>query len=191
MIKKLMFFEGLKSVKMYLNSLNRFGKTAFIYPLYGSSEISQAFCRVGAIYNGIYVLRRGCSDLYFNDKNIAVGIKCTEKQYIQFDNIVLNKNYEIKDKKISMNGSNLHCICITDKPLMKINEKDDLIITIFPPKAFDNEQPNTIYLCQMTHSTQCTPEGLYLINFYSTGFDNEIFKKIVNKILTMFEFFKN
>jgi RAB protein geranylgeranyltransferase component A len=83
----------MNNIKMYLSSLNRFGQTAFIFPNYGVSEISQAFCRVGAVYNGTYVLRRGITRIYHNEEEIK-GIKCTEKQYIKVKDIVANKSYQ-------------------------------------------------------------------------------------------------
>ncbi|KAG0365103.1 hypothetical protein BGZ54_006868 [Gamsiella multidivaricata] len=50
--------EGLKSVKVYLQSLGRYGNSAYLCPLYGvGSELAQAFCRVSAVYGGIYMLQ--------------------------------------------------------------------------------------------------------------------------------------
>jgi hypothetical protein len=38
--------DGLKSVKVYLQSLGRYGNSAYLCPLYGvGSELAQAFCR--------------------------------------------------------------------------------------------------------------------------------------------------
>lgn len=39
------FKEGLKNTKRFLNSLGRFGKTPFLFSMYGSGDIPQAFCR--------------------------------------------------------------------------------------------------------------------------------------------------
>ncbi|KAF9943585.1 hypothetical protein BGZ65_000703, partial [Modicella reniformis] len=50
--------EGLKSVKIYLQSLGRYGNSAYLCPLYGvGTELAQAFCRVSAVYGGIYMLQ--------------------------------------------------------------------------------------------------------------------------------------
>lgn len=37
--------EGIKNTKRFLNSLGRFGKTPFLFSMYGSGDITQAFCR--------------------------------------------------------------------------------------------------------------------------------------------------
>lgn len=39
--------EGVENTKRFLNSLGRFGKTPFLFSMYGSGEITQAFCRLG------------------------------------------------------------------------------------------------------------------------------------------------
>lgn len=36
---------AIKNTKRFLNSLGRFGKTPFLYSMYGSGELPQAFCR--------------------------------------------------------------------------------------------------------------------------------------------------
>lgn len=39
------FSEGISNTRRFLNSLGRFGKTPFLFSLYGSGDITQAFCR--------------------------------------------------------------------------------------------------------------------------------------------------
>jgi RAB protein geranylgeranyltransferase component A len=49
---------GLDDLVRHMTSLGRFGDTAFLVPMYGSGELSQAFCRSGAVYGSTYMLRR-------------------------------------------------------------------------------------------------------------------------------------
>lgn len=50
----------ISRVKYFISSLGRFGNGgAFLYPMYGQSELIQVFCRVSAVFGGVYVLRRG------------------------------------------------------------------------------------------------------------------------------------
>mmetsp|Transcript_8882 Transcript_8882/g.19941 ORF Transcript_8882/g.19941 Transcript_8882/m.19941 type:complete len:799 (+) Transcript_8882:181-2577(+) len=50
--------EGVDDLVRHLTALGRFGDTAFLVPMYGSGELSQAFCRSGAVYGSTYMLRR-------------------------------------------------------------------------------------------------------------------------------------
>ena len=50
--------EGMEQLCAHMFALGRFGTTAFLVPLYGSGELSQAFCRSAAVYGTTYLLRR-------------------------------------------------------------------------------------------------------------------------------------
>eukprot|EP01034_Spumella_vulgaris_P036336 gene36336-44826_t len=50
--------SGVFDLYQHINSLGRFGETAFLCPLYGTGEMAQAFCRMSAVWGGIFVLRR-------------------------------------------------------------------------------------------------------------------------------------
>ncbi|XP_054695368.1 rab proteins geranylgeranyltransferase component A 1 isoform X2 [Grus americana] len=49
--------EGLQATKKFLQCLGRYGNTPFLFPLYGQGEIPQCFCRMCAVFGGIYCLR--------------------------------------------------------------------------------------------------------------------------------------
>jgi len=69
--------------------MGRFGKGAYLCPLYGgASEIAQAFCRVCAVYGGIYILNQPL-DRFVVDKETE---KCT--------GIVTKEGQEYKCKKL-------------------------------------------------------------------------------------------
>ena len=43
-------------IQAFLRGLGRFGRTAFIAPVYGISELPQSFARLSAVYGGIFML---------------------------------------------------------------------------------------------------------------------------------------
>ena len=47
--------QGLKSTQRFLQSLGRYGNTAFLWPLYGSGELPQCFCRFVATIMSFFV----------------------------------------------------------------------------------------------------------------------------------------
>uniref|UniRef100_A0A8C9MHG1 RAE1/2 domain-containing protein n=1 Tax=Serinus canaria TaxID=9135 RepID=A0A8C9MHG1_SERCA len=49
--------QGLQATKKFLQCLGRYGNTPFLFPLYGQGEIPQCFCRLCAVFGGIYCLR--------------------------------------------------------------------------------------------------------------------------------------
>ncbi|GAB5029535.1 rab proteins geranylgeranyltransferase component a 2 [Nannochloropsis oceanica] len=49
--------EGLKRVWGHLQGLGRYGKTAFLWPLFGGGDVTQAFCRTASVWGATYLLR--------------------------------------------------------------------------------------------------------------------------------------
>ena len=56
--------QGLEKTQKFLQSLGRFGNTPFLWSMYGSGELPQAFCRLCAVFGGTYYL--GKYFKYFN-----------------------------------------------------------------------------------------------------------------------------
>mmetsp|Transcript_5603 Transcript_5603/g.6501 ORF Transcript_5603/g.6501 Transcript_5603/m.6501 type:complete len:815 (+) Transcript_5603:30-2474(+) len=50
--------QGMATLQKHLLALGRYGTTAFLVPMYGSGELSQAFCRSAAVFGATYLLRR-------------------------------------------------------------------------------------------------------------------------------------
>jgi Rab proteins geranylgeranyltransferase component A len=57
---------GMEQLCAHMLALGRFGSTAFLVPLYGSGELSQAFCRSAAVYGTTYLLRRAPTAIVLN-----------------------------------------------------------------------------------------------------------------------------
>ena len=50
--------ETYQRIMLYLGSVARYGKSPYIYPLYGLGELPQGFARLSAIYGGTYMLEK-------------------------------------------------------------------------------------------------------------------------------------
>ena len=50
--------KDISNLTQHLQSLGRYGSTALLTPMYGSGELSQAFCRSAAVFGATYLLRR-------------------------------------------------------------------------------------------------------------------------------------
>jgi len=48
--------DGVRAVCRHLRSLGVYGPTAYLASLYGSSELAQGFCRLCAVWGGVYML---------------------------------------------------------------------------------------------------------------------------------------
>lgn len=68
---------GVKRTKQFLQSLGRYGNTPFLFPMYGCGEIPQCFCRLCAVFGGVYCLKRPIEKIHIDeDQNEFRSISC-------------------------------------------------------------------------------------------------------------------
>ncbi|GAM21017.1 hypothetical protein SAMD00019534_041920 [Acytostelium subglobosum LB1] len=159
--------EGIKSVLLYITSLLVYGQLPFLIPYYGYGDIPQAFCRLCAVFGGIYVLDRNVKQLNVDADNQYTGIVCSEDQPIKSTYFITSPKYlsslmptQSNDiKKEFETTSYSRCICITDKRI--INSMDCSYITIPPNSIAGNKSTVNVYQME----SLCTARGYVLIHF--------------------------
>lgn len=57
--------DGVLATRRFLESLGRYGNTPFLFPMYGCGEIPQCFCRLCAVFGGVYCLKRKVTEVSF------------------------------------------------------------------------------------------------------------------------------
>lgn len=126
--------EAIERLRLYGNSVARYGKSPYIYPLYGLGELPQGFARLSAIYGGTYMLNTTVEEFVY-DGDKAVGIKATMR------GIDPEMKFETKAKtiigdpsyfssKVRVVGHVLRAICILKHPLASTSDSDSCQIII-------------------------------------------------------------
>ena len=82
--------QGMQSLGQHLQSLGRFGTTAFLVPLFGSGELSQAFCRSAAVYGATYLLRRCAASVHCTPDGLVEGVNL--KPHVDEENASAHEN---------------------------------------------------------------------------------------------------
>lgn len=87
--------SGLENTHKFVLSMGRFGKGAYLCPLYGgASEIAQAFCRVCAVYGGTYILNQPLEKFVVDSKaNECTGIITKEGQEYKCNKLISGIDY--------------------------------------------------------------------------------------------------
>mmetsp|Transcript_19478 Transcript_19478/g.41678 ORF Transcript_19478/g.41678 Transcript_19478/m.41678 type:complete len:787 (-) Transcript_19478:33-2393(-) len=74
--------SGVDDLVRHVTALGRFGDTAFLVTMYGNGELSQAFCRSGAVYGSTYMLRRSPSAISLDENGHVQGVVLSGEEHI-------------------------------------------------------------------------------------------------------------
>src|SRR6201990_3762693 len=67
--------DAITRIRLYVNSMARYGKAPYIYPLYGLGELPQGFARLSAIYGCTYMLNKPIDEIVTDDSGNFVGVR--------------------------------------------------------------------------------------------------------------------
>ena len=62
----------IRRIKLYSDSLARYGKSPYLYPMYGVGELPQGFARLSAIFGGTYMLDKPIDEIVMKDGKVSV-----------------------------------------------------------------------------------------------------------------------
>lgn len=129
--------ETIDRIRLYVNSMARYGKSPYIYPLYGLGELPQGFARLSAIYGGTYMLNAGVDEVLYDGDKVS-GIKATMKERdepgegmkftTKAKKIIADPSYF--PGKVRVTGYLLKAICILTHPIDKTDSSDSLQLII-------------------------------------------------------------
>ncbi|KAI8956092.1 rab GDP-dissociation inhibitor [Xylaria longipes] len=157
--------DAIDRIRLYGNSVSRYGKSPYIYPLYGLGELPQGFARLSAIYGGTYMLNTSVDEVLYEGKK-AVGIKATmgsadSSEKINFEtkaDMILGDPSYFPDK-VKVVGHVLKAICILKHPLAGTNDSDSCQL-IIPQSQVGRK--NDIYIACVSSAHNVCPKGYYI-----------------------------
>jgi len=147
--------ETIKRIQLYAESLQRFGKSPYIYPLYGLGELPQGFARLSAIYGGTYMLNKPVEEIVY-EGGVAVGVK-SEGEVAKCKYIVGDPSYF--PDKVRKTGSVIRAISILDHPVPNTNNNESCQI-IIPYNTVGRK--NDIYIGLISFPHNVASKGKYI-----------------------------
>ncbi|KAI5702784.1 hypothetical protein M8J75_004113 [Diaphorina citri] len=148
--------EAVERTKRFLASLGRYGNTPFLHPMYGSGELPQCFCRLCAVYGGVYHLKRAADGVLIDQSETCRGIVST-KQRLGTQHLVIGVPNAPSSflKTIPKKGMS-RAMFITDRSILP-SEKESLTLLQFPAV-------NPITVIELGPATHACPPGLYVVH---------------------------
>ncbi|KAL1462896.1 hypothetical protein WDU94_014700 [Cyamophila willieti] len=145
----------IRKIKLYSDSLARYGKSPYLYPMYGLGELPQSFARLSAIYGGTYMLDKPVDEIVFENGKV-VGVR-SGNETARCKQVYCDPSYA--PDKVKKLGQVIRCICLMDHPIP--NTKDALSCQIIIPQKQVNRKSD-IYLSMVSYTHQVAAKGWFV-----------------------------
>ena len=158
--------DTVTRIRLYANSMARYGKSPYIYPLYGLGELPQGFARLSAIYGGTYMLNTTIDEVTYDGSKVS-GIRATMRERGEEGD---GMKFSTKTKmilgdpsyfpgKVQVVGHLLKAICILNHPIDRTSDSDSLQL-IIPQSQVGRK--NDIYIAMVSSAHNVCPKGYYI-----------------------------
>jgi Rab GDP dissociation inhibitor len=114
----------------------RYGKSPYIYPLYGLGELPQSFARLSAIYGGTYMLDKKIDEIVTDSDGKFVGVT-SAGETVKAKQVIGDPSYfgagealEGRKMRVMENGKVVRAICILKHPIPGTDDSDSVQIII-------------------------------------------------------------
>jgi len=148
--------ETVKRIRLYGESVLRYGNSPYIYPLYGLGEMPQGFARLSAIYGGTYMLNKPVEEIIYDEKGTVVGVK-SEGQVAKCKFVIGDPSYF--SSKVKKTGQVARMIVILHHPIPDTNNSEACQI-IMPQKEV--KRKSDIYISCVSFAHMVAPKGKYI-----------------------------
>lgn len=163
--------ETINRIKLYSESLARYGKSPYLYPLYGLGELPQGFARLSAIYGGTYMLNKPIEEIVVENGKV-VGVK-SEGEIARCKQLICDPSYAM-DRATKV-GQVIRAICILNHPIANTGNINSCQIII--PQNQVNRK-HDIYVCLISFAHNVAAQGKYIAIVSTTVETNDPEKEI-------------
>uniref|UniRef100_A0A8C6W3Z7 Rab GDP dissociation inhibitor n=1 Tax=Nannospalax galili TaxID=1026970 RepID=A0A8C6W3Z7_NANGA len=166
--------ENIDRIKLYSKSLARYGKSPYLYPLYGPGELPQGFARISAVREGTYVLNKPIEEIIVQNGKV-VGIK-SEGEIAHCKQLICDPSY-VKDRVEKL------VICILSHPIKNTNDANSCQIIILQNQV---NRKSDIYVRMISFAHNVVAQGKY-IAIVSTTVETKEPEKEIKPALELLE----
>ncbi|KAI0936496.1 Rab GDP dissociation inhibitor alpha, variant 2 [Taiwanofungus camphoratus] len=157
--------ETYDRIVLYTSSMARYGKSPYIYPLYGLGELPQSFARLSAIYGGTYMLDKSIDEIVTDADGKFVGVK-SGGETVKAKQVIGDPSYfgagkSAGDGKVRVvkGGKVIRAICILRHPIPGTEDADSAQI-IIPQNQVGRR--NDIYVAMVSSTHNVCAKDVYV-----------------------------
>eukprot|EP00698_Gefionella_okellyi_P018045 TRINITY_DN5378_c0_g1_i1.p1 TRINITY_DN5378_c0_g1~~TRINITY_DN5378_c0_g1_i1.p1 ORF type:complete len:372 (-),score=64.04 TRINITY_DN5378_c0_g1_i1:455-1570(-) len=143
--------QGCAAVRACVSAVGRFGENVnSLATIFGTAEFPQAFCRLCAVYGGVYMLRSPAAP--YVEGATCTGVLTATGERLSSLRVVCSSEYARQYVRPAQKFV-ARAVCVLTTPLRDV----DISYVTIPPNAVGNEELVTVI--QLDHSTSCVPDG--------------------------------
>lgn len=152
-------------IVLYTSSMARYGKSPYIYPLYGLGELPQSFARLSAIYGGTYMLDKSIDKIVTNADGKFVGVT-SSGETVKAKQVIGDPSYfgagpsaDSGKVRVVEEGKVVRAICILKHPIPGTDDSDSCQI-IIPQNQVGRR--NDIYIAMVSSTHNVCAKDIYV-----------------------------
>jgi Rab GDP dissociation inhibitor len=149
--------DTIPKMKLYADSMGKYGLSPFLYPVYGLGGLPESFSRLCAIHGGTYMLNTPVDSLLFENGKV-VGIQSGENT-AKAPLVICDPSYVKDQKKTKVVGKTIRTICILDHPIPNTNDVPSIQI-ILPQKQLNRK--SDVYITMVSNAHAVCAKDLYI-----------------------------
>jgi Rab GDP dissociation inhibitor len=146
-----------EAIQLYAFSLERYGKSPYIYPIYGLGGLPEGFSRLCAIHGGTFMLNKAPDEVLFGPDGKAWGIKAGNE--VAKAAIVVGDPSYFPAEKSRVSGRVIRSICILNHPIGGTDNAESAQIII---PASQVGRRNDIYVCMVSNAHCVAGKDCYI-----------------------------
>ena len=156
--------ETYERIMLYTSSMAKYGKSPYIYPLYGLGELPQGFARLSAIYGGTYMLDKPIDEIVKDENGKFTGVRSGE-EVVKADLVIGDPSYFMTfktkegEEKVFEEAKVVRAICFLKHPIPGTDDSDSVQLVI-PQKQINRK--NDIYIAMISHNHNVAPKDLHI-----------------------------
>ncbi|EIM92141.1 rab GTPase activator [Stereum hirsutum FP-91666 SS1] len=157
--------EAYNRIVLYTSSMARYGKSPYIYPLYGLGELPQSFARLSAIYGGTYMLDKPIDEIVTDADGKFVGVR-SGSETVKAKQVIGDPSYfgagasgENGKPRVLEGGKVIRAICLLKHPIPGTDDSDSVQIII--PQNQVNRR-NDIYIAMVSSTHNVCAKDVYV-----------------------------
>mmetsp|Transcript_15781 Transcript_15781/g.23772 ORF Transcript_15781/g.23772 Transcript_15781/m.23772 type:complete len:463 (+) Transcript_15781:60-1448(+) len=163
--------ETIERAKLYAHSVARYGKSPYIYPVWGLGGLPEGFSRLCAVHGGIYMLNKPIYKFVF-DKDVVTGVESTDENGKDKAiaraklGVLADPTYFVGGEKkasavteVKQIGTVARWINILDHPIPNTKEADSCQIII---PSTQLKRKSDIYICCVSSNHNVCEKGHYI-----------------------------